>query len=302
MDIRVNGTALDLGGDASSLGEALARADAVIEKAGSVIVGLKVDGIDIDADLYSSVSSKATAEVGSVEILAESSRAVRLRALSTLVELISLAGQKAREERREATGPGEADWPVLRTGAADIREAFSGLFSADELSLVQGFADLLASAGDSPSEGAVREISTRCDRLGAVFGERLAELQNPVREIRTAADLFSAQEAELADLPVLLQTGKEERAMRAVLLFIENFNKVLRVLPELREAGVDTESLKIGGSGLGEFYSSLNGVLRQLTEAFEHKDSVLIGDLAEYEVLPRMKSFFAAMEEALPKP
>jgi hypothetical protein len=49
-----------------------------------------------------------------------------------------------------------------------------------------------------------------------------------------------------------------------------------------------------------EFYGSFNDVLRQLTDAFEHKDAVLIGDLAEYEILPRMKSFFAAMREALP--
>ena len=50
-----------------------------------------------------------------------------------------------------------------------------------------------------------------------------------------------------------------------------------------------------------EFYGSFNDVLRELTGAFEHKDAVLIGDLAEYEVLPRMRDFFAAMREALPE-
>ena len=42
-------------------------------------------------------------------------------------------------------------------------------------------------------------------------------------------------------------------------------------------------------------------MLKELTGAFENKDAVLIGDLAEYEILPRMRSFFSAMEEALPK-
>jgi hypothetical protein len=87
--------------------------------------------------------------------------------------------------------------------------------------------------------------------------------------------------------------------MKAVLYFIETFNKVIRLIPELRRAGIDTDALRIGDQDLATFYGSFNEVLRSLTEAFEHKDSVLIGDLAEYEVLPRMKSFFGAMERAL---
>ena len=87
--------------------------------------------------------------------------------------------------------------------------------------------------------------------------------------------------------------------MKAVLLFIETFNKAIRVIPELKRAGIDVGSLSVDGQALPDFYSSLNEVLRKLSTAFEDKDSVLIGDLAEYEVVPRMRSFFAAMEEAL---
>jgi hypothetical protein len=119
--------------------------------------------------------------------------------------------------------------------------------------------------------------------------------------MRAAALLFDERSADLAELPVLLQTGKEELAMKAVLYFIEIFNKVIRIIPELRRSGVDTASISVGDSGLPEFYGAFNEVLRELTEAFEHKDAVLIGDLAEYEVLPRMRSFFSAMREALPE-
>jgi len=134
----------------------------------------------------------------------------------------------------------------------------------------------------------------------AVFGERLAELRDPVAEMRSAGTLFDARAKDLADLPVLLQTGKEDGAMKTVLYFIEVFNKVIRLIPELRQAGVDLDAFQIEGQGLAEFYGAFNGVLRDLTDAFEHKDAVLIGDLAEYEILPRMRSFFAAMDGALP--
>jgi hypothetical protein len=182
-----------------------------------------------------------------------------------------------------------------------MRDAFAGLFAADELSFVQLFADILAAAGDEPDGASRIEISAQVDRLRSIFGERLAELVSPAREMRTAGSLFEERAPELAELPVLLQTGKEDQAMKTMLFFIELFNKVIRIIPELRRRGVDTDSISVGGKDMPKFFGAINDVLRELTEAFEHKDAVLIGDLAEYEVLPRMRSFFAAMREALPE-
>jgi hypothetical protein len=120
--------------------------------------------------------------------------------------------------------------------------------------------------------------------------------------MRKTATLFRSQADELKELPVLLQTGKDERAMKAVLFFIEIFNKVIRIVPELEHEGLDTDKLSIDGETIPQFYNSFNEVLRKLSTAFENKDSVLIGDLAEYEVAPRMAGFFATMEEALTRP
>lgn len=39
-----------------------------------------------------------------------------------------------------------------------------------------------------------------------------------------------------------------------------------------------------------EFYTELNAVLKELVEAFHSQDSVLIGDLQEYEIAPRLES------------
>lgn len=303
MRITVNGApfALEMKG-ADSLGELLAGADDLLDKAGSVIVSLKVDGEDVDAEGYARFAELPSASVSSVEIRAEDAAAIRVRAIETLLELLAIAKRCAEDTAAEgAAAEAVGDWPGLRSGALDMRDAFAGLFAADELSFVQLFADLLVRAGDEPDRAARIELSAQTDRLASVFGERLAELRRPAAEMRAAAALFDARAAELADLPVLLQTGKEDRAMKSVLYFIEIFNKVIRVIPELRRSGIDTASISVDGSPLPEFYGAFNGVLRDLTGAFEHKDAVLIGDLAEYEVLPRMRSFFAAMLAALPE-
>jgi hypothetical protein len=302
MDILVNGSPLTLEArPGASLGEVLADADALIEKAGSIIVGIKIDGEELSADGYAEAAKRPAQGVGSVEIGIEEAREVRIRTIGTFLELLALIARAAGGEAPEGAGEASAeDWASLREGATDIRDAFGGLFAADELSFVKLLAETLDGAGTEPGAAARAEMAAQAARCASVFGERLAELRDPVAEMRTAAALFEARAPDLADLPVLLQTGKEDQAMKTVLYFIEVFNKVIRVIPELRHAGVDSDGLRIGAQGLAEFYGSFNGVLRELTEAFEHKDAVLIGDLAEYEILPRMRSFFAAMGEDLP--
>jgi len=297
MRITVNGRPLVLEArEGGSLGELLAGADDVIEKSGSVIVSLKVDGRDVDAEGYAEVSGLPASSVGDVEIRAEDSAAVRIRALETLLELLALAGSSASDDSPER----HRDWPGIRAGASDMSDAFAGLFPADELSFVKLFSDLLDKAGDEPDRASRIEISAQADRIRSLFSERLAELRDPAGEMRAAAALFAEKSSELAELPVLLQTGKEPQAMKAVLYFIEIFNKVIRILPELRRAGIDTSSIRIEGRPLPEFYDSFNEVLRGLIDGLEHRDAVLIGDLAEYEVLPRMRSFFSSMAEVLP--
>ena len=293
MRITVNGEnlALDIK-DGDSLGALLAGADNLLDKAGSVIVSMKIDGVEIDADGYSLFAERDAGSVESVEIQAEDAAAIRVRAIETLIELLTIA-------RRSSEDGAVGDWTALRTGALDMRDAFAGLFTADELSFVQLFADILERAGDQPDRASRIEVSAQSDRLSAVFGERLAELRSPAGEMGRAATLFEDRASELADLPVLLQTGKEDKAMKAILFFIEIFNKVIRIIPELRRSGVDTAAISVGGLALPDFYRAFNDVLRELTDAFEHKDTVLIGDLAEYEVLPRMSEFFTAMRKAL---
>jgi hypothetical protein len=326
MRITVNGApvALEVKGN-GSLGEILAGADEFLDRAGSVIVSLKVDGEDVGADEYARFAEMDSASVESVDIRAEDASAIRVHAIETLLELLAIAKRSAEDTAAEdtaaedtaaedtaaedtaaATGAPESagsvgDWPALRAGAQDMRDAFAGLFAADELSFVQLFAELLSRAGDAPDRASRIELSAQAGRIASVFEERLAELRLPVEEMRLAGKLFEARAAELGELPILLQTGKEDQAMKAILYFIEIFNKVIRIIPELRRQGVDTASISVGGSAMAEFYGAFNGVLRELTEAFEHKDAVLIGDLAEYEVLPRMRTFFAAMVEALPE-
>ena len=310
MDILVNGEPLALElAPGASVGEALARADELLEGSGSIIIGLELDGRALDAEGFPAVRDLPASSVARVDIAVESAAGVRSKALSTLLEILALAREAATAEAPSGAG---ADWKAIAEGAAELAEAFAGLFSADELSFVQDIAALLAKAAEAadgasapdgvaagPDAALRADIRLRAEGVQGLARERLSEIEDPAGEMRKAAMLYRSQAADLAELPVLLQTGKDERAMRIVLLFIETFNKVIRLIPELRRQGFDTDALRVEGSSLPDFYASFNEVLRSLSRAFEDKDAVQIGDLAEYEVAPRMAGFFAAIEEAL---
>ena len=82
--------------------------------------------------------------------------------------------------------------------------------------------------------------------------------------------------------------------MEAVILLSDRLQALLAVLDRLRQAGRLDPAALVGvagrpaGQSLLDFATGLNGVLRELQGSFENRDSVLIGDLLEYEVVPRL--------------
>jgi hypothetical protein len=180
-----------------------------------------------------------------------------------------------------------------RDSWTDYERSFAGLFSAEEGSFFDAFADRLKTGNTGP-RGEMRQLAAK---LAAFFGERLAELRDPAGAMLAAACLFDAIEADLSEVPVRLQTGKDAQAMHTVVLAIELINKMVRIMPEYMRA-LPGPLIEVGGAAMPEYYGALTDVLKELAEAFENKDGVLIGDLAEYEIRPRLASFFKVVRTA----
>ncbi len=114
MRITVNGAPLALDEkERGTLGELLAEADDILDRAGAVIVSLKVDGEEVDAEGYAGFAERRAASVGSVEIRAENATAIRVRALETLLELLAIAKRTAEDTAAEDT----AAEPTANDGA-----------------------------------------------------------------------------------------------------------------------------------------------------------------------------------------
>lgn len=101
----------------------------------------------------------------------------------------------------------------------------------------------------------------------------------------------------LKEIPVQLQNGNDAKAKASITRLadvIDNFCHVV-ALSTLFPAKFD--SLKIDGNTLSEFFAEFQPVLKDLNEALENTDTVLIGDLSEYEICPRLEALSNAVKD-----
>jgi hypothetical protein len=274
----MNGSPTDVETSGRSIGAVLAELDERAEKAGAIITGIRYNGNDLLAEAIPDITESAADGPGIIELHAEPVADMKARAIDSLLQLVKAA---ALATDRDTIQVARKAWSTYRT-------SFDGLYSVEELS----FLDAFVTALDAGNSKAIAEIAAK---LTAFFSERLAELQDPLAAMAAASRLFHSLAQDLADVPVRLQTGREADGMRTMVLVVELINKTVRLLPDFVRSVPGAAELRIEGKDVGDFYSDFNHVLRELASAFENRDSVLIGDLAEYELLPRLKAFFTAI-------
>jgi hypothetical protein len=132
-----------------------------------------------------------------------------------------------------------------------------------------------------------RAAAAIIDELRAGLQARIADASRPADALARCAAGVRASAARLPEVSLLLQTGRDKDAMDIVIGFADTVQALLMLVPFLAP---DPERGKL----LAEF----TPVLKELVAAFGTKDSVLIGDLLEYEIAPRMQRLTPLLEKA----
>ena len=92
---------------------------------------------------------------------------------------------------------------------------------------------------------------------------------------------------QLADISVMMQSGQGAAAMQYIVNLSVLLTRFLHILPQLNTT-VQQE--------LQPHIAQLNSTLNELVEGFEAKDSVLIADIVEYEIVPRIEKILEALK------
>ena len=152
----------------------------------------------------------------------------------------------------------------------------------------------------------LNELIGRCFRgednltagsLSIFIEERLRELSDPAREINNAEALIKSISERMEELPLDLQTGKDKRAAETMQLFSGIGEKLFRIFFIYRSEGLSIDEYKIDETPAREFIDGFNASIIELSEAYKNQDIVLAGDIAEYELSPKLSRFYTALKE-----
>jgi hypothetical protein len=254
-----------------TLGEVLAGLEDWLLGMGRHLSGVVIDGKRVAAGAIPGICGKNVEDTDSLNLITSSWTELAAEALC------SLRGDA--EEYAAADFAGKADF------AKQWKESPQGLY------LEERFPDLRAAAlqtfgGGSPGPG----------ELAALAEERLRELGDPLGEIRALGGVTEEITRRLEDLPLDIQTGKDGRAAETMRLFTGVTEKIFRLLALLQAEGYAGPELTVDGAPAKDFIARFNAAIGDLLAAYESKDIVLVGDMAEYELAPRLRSLYAALD------
>jgi len=132
------------------------------------------------------------------------------------------------------------------------------------------------------------------NQLDAIIEEREQELRNPAHEFLKIETQVQDLIARLTDLALDIQMGKDRQAAQTVQIFAGLCAKIFRLIPLLRLSGIEFEKINLAPGFFEDLYSSF----RDFLSAYEASDTVLSGDLAEYEIAPRLGELYSSLRNA----
>ncbi len=156
---------------------------------------------------------------------------------------------------------------------------------------------------DSPDKSEISDfILGRIKTVLIILNDRIRELTDSLNELSAVIKVLRLSLEDINNISILLQTGKDREALNSIIRFTELTQKLLRIYTILENTGVlDFSNAVIDEMTIREYFTSLNEILNEFTEAFSVGDSVLVGDLLEYEISPRVSSLLDVLEQNIKK-
>lgn len=109
--------------------------------------------------------------------------------------------------------------------------------------------------------------------------------------------LFDELSQQMEDVPVALQSGKNKEVSDSIKKVADSIDNFCHIAALASLFPQDFGSTKIDGKLFGEFLQEFSPILSDFEQALSNNDTVLIGDLSEYEICPRLKSISQALSQ-----
>jgi hypothetical protein len=272
MEIRINGKAADITADSEkNVGEVMAGLEDWMANSGHRLSGLAIDGKNMDSFSLEEAFSREISSVKILDIITSSVAELTAQSLLRLYDDINEFEQLDFEKR----GAFFEDWK-------ERAEAVFASQQAQDLYLL--YVETFNGEGVS------------CEVLRSITEERLREVNTPAAEFAAIQSLINENCLRLVDISLDIQTGKDGRAAQTIQIFSCLAEKIFRILRQLDIQGFLPQNSD-GEKPVSLLAADFSAVVKELLDAYERHDSVLVGDLAEYEIAPRLQELYSTIEK-----
>ena len=110
------------------------------------------------------------------------------------------------------------------------------------------------------------------------------------------SELFNELAAQMEGVPVALQSGKNAEVSESIKRLADSIEQFCHVatLASLFPETFSTGSLN--GISFKDFFAEFSPILKDFEDALQNNDTVMLGDLSEYEICPRLKEISKALQ------
>jgi len=266
MEIKINGRTADITIDnEKTVAEVMAGIEQWLSGSGHRLSGLSIDGQSADLSSLDIVFAKEIDTINTIDIL---TMAITELAVISIVNLLADI-----DEFDNLSYDGRINFYT------NWKERPQAVFALEQMPDLYSF-----------FEAAFLNGALSSQTLRSITEERLREIQTPVDEFSNLRPLLEETCTRLTDLPLDIQTGKDAKAAQTIQIFSGITEKVFRVYKQLEIQGYIPETA--AEKNLTQQIYDFNGMVKELLTAYEKNDTVLIGDLAEYEIAPRLAEIY----------
>ena len=108
--------------------------------------------------------------------------------------------------------------------------------------------------------------------------------------------LFASLSEKMAQVPVEFQNGKTSTVSNSIKDLADSIDQFCHVATLASLFPETFNSTTIDGQNFNEFFADFSPILVDFEDALKNNDTVLIGDLSEYEICPRLEAISKALK------
>jgi hypothetical protein len=297
MDIRINGEAVDVTLEKEqTLGAILSGIENWLGSSEFRVNGLEIDGETIPGNELPDAFYRDLQGIQTIDIRVCSRQELMLEALAEARCYLTALTNSPSEVQALVDNAFDGSGSSL---VESWKNSAAASFLSVELPEIHKIVDdlLVQNGPEIYSDAGRGGDGISASLILSLIDERIREIGDSVGEFERIEPLVAGISERLEELPLDIQTGKDGRAAETVTLFSNAAEKLFRLhfIFQSRGKFIDT----VDSVPVNDFFEDFNTALKELLAAFTGKDSVLVGDLAEYELAPRLRAFYAALKKPI---